>query len=70
MAGAVLERDAELAALRAAVADATAGRGSVVLISGEAGIGKSSLVQVLLPSLDRGVAQRPQRAAGRRGRQR
>jgi ATP/maltotriose-dependent transcriptional regulator MalT len=41
---ALLERRAELALLRATVADASQRRGAVVLISGEAGIGKSSLV--------------------------
>jgi alkylation response protein AidB-like acyl-CoA dehydrogenase len=40
----LLERDDELAALRAIVADAAVRHGSVVLISGEAGIGKSALV--------------------------
>jgi DNA-binding CsgD family transcriptional regulator/tetratricopeptide (TPR) repeat protein len=44
MAG-LLERDGELAALHAAVAAAAQHRGSVVLVAGEAGIGKSSLVQ-------------------------
>jgi AAA ATPase domain len=43
----LLERDAELGALRAAVGDARGGRGSVVLIGGEAGIGKTSLVRAL-----------------------
>jgi DNA-binding CsgD family transcriptional regulator/tetratricopeptide (TPR) repeat protein len=41
---ALLERDSELQALRDATEAAAARRGSVVLISGEAGIGKSSLV--------------------------
>jgi DNA-binding CsgD family transcriptional regulator/tetratricopeptide (TPR) repeat protein len=41
----LLERDGDLAALRAATADAAARRGSVVLVSGEAGIGKSTLVR-------------------------
>jgi DNA-binding CsgD family transcriptional regulator/energy-coupling factor transporter ATP-binding protein EcfA2 len=43
----ILERDGELTALAAAMATAAAGTGSVVLISGEAGIGKSSLVLAL-----------------------
>jgi DNA-binding CsgD family transcriptional regulator/tetratricopeptide (TPR) repeat protein len=42
--GKLLERDDELATLGAAARDAGDGSGSVVLISGEAGIGKSSLV--------------------------
>jgi predicted ATPase len=41
----LLERDSELTALRDAVAGAADGNGSIVLISGEAGIGKSSLVR-------------------------
>jgi DNA-binding CsgD family transcriptional regulator len=40
----LLEREGELAALRACVADAAARRGSVVLVAGESGIGKSTLV--------------------------
>lgn len=40
-----LERGPELATLAAAVRDATAGRGSVVLLTGEAGIGKTSVVR-------------------------
>ncbi|HUH07069.1 MAG TPA: AAA family ATPase [Egibacteraceae bacterium] len=42
---ALLERDGELAALRDAAAAAREGRGSVVLLAGDAGIGKSALVQ-------------------------
>jgi DNA-binding CsgD family transcriptional regulator/tetratricopeptide (TPR) repeat protein len=44
-AAALLERDAELATLREAAAAASQRRGSVVLVSGESGIGKSSLVR-------------------------
>jgi DNA-binding CsgD family transcriptional regulator/tetratricopeptide (TPR) repeat protein len=47
----ILEREAELAVLAAAVRDAAAGSGSVVLISGEAGIGKSSLVEAVRSQL-------------------
>ncbi|HVG99737.1 MAG TPA: AAA family ATPase, partial [Miltoncostaeaceae bacterium] len=40
----LLERDAALAQLDAALAEAAEGRGAVALVSGEAGIGKTSLV--------------------------
>jgi len=43
----MLERERELAELAAAAEEAGAGDGSVVLIAGEAGIGKSSLVDEL-----------------------
>ena len=43
----MLERDAELAALAHAAREAADGHGSVVLVKGEAGIGKSSLVEAL-----------------------
>ena len=46
----LLERDAETAALAAAVASATAGAGRLVLLGGEAGIGKSALA-ARLPAL-------------------
>jgi predicted ATPase len=41
----LLERDAELRRLRETLRGAGQGRGSVVLVSGEAGIGKTSLVR-------------------------
>jgi DNA-binding CsgD family transcriptional regulator len=41
----MLEREPMLAALDAAVTDAAEGRGSVALLTGEAGIGKTSLVR-------------------------
>jgi DNA-binding CsgD family transcriptional regulator len=44
----LLERDATLNVLRGAVGDAAAGRGSVALVSGEAGIGKTSLVRAFV----------------------
>src|SRR5918912_1145237 len=40
-------RDRELGALRAALADAVAGRGRLVLLSGAAGVGKTTLAEVL-----------------------
>ena len=43
----LLERESELAQLRGAASAATAGRGSILLIHGEAGIGKSSLIAAL-----------------------
>ena len=43
----ILERGDELAALGGAARDAADGEGTVVLISGEAGIGKSSLVEAI-----------------------
>ena len=44
MVGELLERDAELAVLREAAADARSGVGRLVLVEGLAGIGKSSLL--------------------------
>jgi DNA-binding CsgD family transcriptional regulator/tetratricopeptide (TPR) repeat protein len=45
MAAVLLERDGTLERLAAAVSDAAAGHGSIVLVTGEAGIGKTSLVR-------------------------
>ena len=46
--GRLLERDAELEVLVRAVDDAGEGRSSVVLLLGEAGIGKTSLVRTFV----------------------
>ena len=51
MGGRVLEREHELSVLAAAAHDAGRGSGSAVLVSGEAGIGKSVLVDALRPQL-------------------
>ena len=48
MAPDLLERQAELRALGAAVERAAAGHGSTALVLGEAGIGKTSLIQAFL----------------------
>jgi predicted ATPase len=47
----ILEREGELAVLADAAAAAAGGNGSVVLVFGEAGIGKSSLVDALRAQL-------------------
>jgi predicted ATPase len=44
----LLERDAQLAALRQYAEEAAAGEGRVVLVAGEAGVGKSSLLEELV----------------------
>ena len=41
----LLERDAQLAALRDYAADARRGDGRLVLIAGEAGVGKTTLLE-------------------------
>jgi DNA-binding CsgD family transcriptional regulator/tetratricopeptide (TPR) repeat protein len=51
----LLERDAELGALDRAFASAANGRGSTVLVLGEPGIGKTSLVQSWLQGLPAGA---------------
>ena len=44
----LLERDAELGVLESTVARSLAGSGSVLLVSGEAGVGKTSLIRAFL----------------------
>ena len=48
----LLERELQLGALREYVADARAGDGRLVLVCGEAGIGKSSLVDAFLAEVE------------------
>ncbi|HEU5266015.1 MAG TPA: AAA family ATPase, partial [Jatrophihabitans sp.] len=51
MTGQLLERDEAVATFRAAVDQAEAGNGSTVLVTGEAGIGKTSVVRACLATL-------------------
>ena len=51
----LLERELQLGALRDYAADADRGDGRLVLVSGEAGIGKSSLVDAFVETLPRDV---------------
>jgi DNA-binding CsgD family transcriptional regulator/tetratricopeptide (TPR) repeat protein len=51
VAGQLLERDSAIAVFRTAVDQAVAGVGSTVLVTGEAGIGKTSLVRSCLAGL-------------------
>jgi DNA-binding NarL/FixJ family response regulator len=50
---ALVARDRDLAVLRATLAAALGGRGALVLISGEAGIGKTALAEVVLAEAGR-----------------
>jgi predicted ATPase len=52
---ALLERDGVLAELRDALAKAAAGRGRLALVTGEAGVGKTAVVQAFCNELDRNV---------------
>ena len=54
-ARALVERDALLATLRANLEQASAGSGRLVLVRGEAGIGKTALIRRFVGSLDAGV---------------
>ena len=60
-------RNDELAAFERAVAAAREGAPAVLLIGGEAGIGKSTLVTEGARRAGRGADRRPMRADGRRG---
>ena len=51
----LLERDAALSSMEAAAADAADGRGRVVFLAGEPGIGKTALVRAFLERLDANV---------------
>jgi DNA-binding CsgD family transcriptional regulator/tetratricopeptide (TPR) repeat protein len=52
---ALLEREHVLAALRDYTTEARAGEGRMVVVAGEAGIGKSALIERLLVTLDDGI---------------
>lgn len=54
----LLEREEALADLTGALAAARRGRGRVAIVSGEAGLGKTSVVRTFLAGLDPGVAVR------------
>ena len=49
----LLRRDGELAQLRAGLEDAKLGRGRLFLVGGEAGVGKTSLVEAFIASVER-----------------
>ncbi|MHC1562618.1 AAA family ATPase [Actinomycetospora sp. C-140] len=55
MAAGLLERTEELGTLGAALASAASGHGSVVLVAGEAGIGKSTLIRSFTAGLGAGT---------------
>jgi predicted ATPase len=52
----LLEREEPLAALHAALADAAAGRGRLVFVGGEAGVGQTSLIRRFCAELPAGTA--------------
>ena len=62
MATGLLERDDELAELQSAIDGLHRGEGSIVLVSGEAGVGKTSLLKAFLHTLDNRVRVRSEPA--------
>jgi hypothetical protein len=68
MAGEVLEREGPLAVLRDALSAAVAGHGSVALVTGEAGIGKTSLVRAFAAGAPDAIRVRHDRVRGGAGR--
>ena len=55
MARGLLERDQEVAALAALLEESVSGQGHIAVISGEAGIGKTALVDHVLAHAPTGV---------------
>jgi DNA-binding CsgD family transcriptional regulator len=58
--GVVIGRDAELARLTAVLREALSGTGAAVLVEGEPGIGKSTLISAALDSAVRGLGTMPE----------
>jgi predicted ATPase len=52
----LLERDSVLEELRLALAEAAGGRGRLVLVAGEAGVGKTAIAERKLDAQSRGEA--------------
>lgn len=59
-AGVVIGRDAEVARLTAVLREALSGTGAAVLVEGEPGIGKSTLISTALESAVRGLGTAPE----------
>lgn len=59
----LLRRETEVARLHEAVADALAGHGSLVVVTGPAGIGKTALLRAVLDAAA-GLGVRPRHARG------
>ena len=63
----ILERDKELATLAAAIAGASTGHGTFVLVEGPAGIGKTTLLRTACQRPRRGWGPGAHRARARAG---